>query len=125
MSKPKIKPKPKTRWTREFKLQALSRMDDAVDVTALARELGVQRELLYLWRRKYRSGGVDALHPIGRPKNSDRPFDEARTPSSLVEIGARRRRIEEPERKTGQQLDLDFFSRGLAASQGATPSALC
>lgn len=114
MSKPKVKPKPKTRWTREFKLQALSRMDDAVDVTALAKELGVQRELMYLWRRKFRSGGADALHSIGRPKNIVRPFDEACAPSSRVEIGAERQRIEELERKIGQQqLDLDFFRAAL------------
>ena len=119
MSKPKIEPKPKTRWTREFKLQALSRMDDAVDVTALARELGVQRELLYLWRRKYRAGGADALHPIGRPKNSARPFDEASAPSSPVETGAGRQRIEELERKIGQQqLDLDFFRAALRQVRG-------
>jgi len=39
--------RPKTRWTREFKLSALSRMEDAPDVQALARELGINRELLY------------------------------------------------------------------------------
>jgi transposase-like protein len=33
----------KTRWTREFKLRALARMDEAADITALAKELGVQR----------------------------------------------------------------------------------
>ena len=49
MLKPKTKTK--TRWTREFKLRALARMDEAADITALAKELGVQRELLYIWRR--------------------------------------------------------------------------
>jgi hypothetical protein len=33
--------KRKTRWTRDFKLQALSRMDDAPTIMALAEELGV------------------------------------------------------------------------------------
>jgi hypothetical protein len=54
----------KTRWTREFKLQALWRMDAAADVTALAAELGCRRELLYIWRRKVRTGGAEALHAI-------------------------------------------------------------
>ena len=48
----------KTRWQRDFKLRALSRMEEAMDVTALAAELGCRRELLYKWRRKYRSGGA-------------------------------------------------------------------
>jgi transposase-like protein len=51
----------KTRWTREFKLRALSRMEAAADVSALAVALGCRRELLYIWRRKYRSGGAEAL----------------------------------------------------------------
>jgi hypothetical protein len=34
--RPGRKNRPKTRWTREFKLQALSRMAEAPDVTALA-----------------------------------------------------------------------------------------
>ena len=45
----------KTRWTRAFKLRAMSLMDAAEDVTALAADLGVRRELLYKWRRKYLS----------------------------------------------------------------------
>ena len=112
MLKPKTKTK--TRWTREFKLRALARMDAAADVTALAKELGVQRELLYIWRRKFRSGGADALHAIGRPLNSDRPFDEVSVPSSCSAIATEQRRIEELERKIGQQqLELDFFRAAL------------
>ena len=43
----KLKRGTKTRWTRAFKLDALSRMEVAGDVTALAAELGCRRELLY------------------------------------------------------------------------------
>jgi transposase-like protein len=43
--------KTKTRWTREFKLRALSRLEETVSVAALAAELGVGRERLYEWRR--------------------------------------------------------------------------
>jgi transposase-like protein len=109
-----LKSKTKTRWTREFKLRSLARMDEAADVTALAKELGVQRELLYIWRRKFRSGGADALHAIGRPSDSARPLDAASAPSSCFAIGAEQRRIEELERKVGQQqLELDFFRAAL------------
>jgi transposase-like protein len=89
-------------------------MDEAADVQALAQELGVHRRLLYAWRHKFRAGGAEALHAIGRPLNSTRPFDEASAPSSSSAIGAEQRRIEELERKIGQQqLELDFFRAAL------------
>jgi transposase-like protein len=47
----KIKARPKAgtkrRWTREFKLSAIARMNEAVGVKALADELGDRAELLY------------------------------------------------------------------------------
>jgi transposase len=110
----KPKTKTKTRWTREFKLRALARMDEAADITALAKELGVQRELLYIWRRKFRSGGAEALQAIGRPSNSGGSFGAASIPSSCSGIVTEQRRIEELERKVGQQqLELDFFRAAL------------
>jgi transposase-like protein len=89
-------------------------MDAAADVTALAKELGVQRELLYVWRRKFRSGGAAALHAIGRPVNGDRAFGIAPAASLSSAIGTEQRRIDELERKIGQQqLELDFFRAAL------------
>jgi transposase-like protein len=108
------KTRTKTRWTREFKLRALSLMDAAADVTALAAELGCRRELLYIWRRKYRSGGAEALHAIGRPLHAANPLNEASAPSSQAAGGTEQQRIEELQRKIGQQqLDLDFFRAAL------------
>ena len=104
----------KTRWTREFKLRAMSLMDAAEDVTALATELGVRRELLYTWRRKYLAQGPDALQQIGRPL-----FVSVRPEPPVASRGedaaaAAQRRIAELERKVGQQqLDLDFFRTAL------------
>jgi transposase-like protein len=37
-------------YSREFKLMELSRMEEAGNVEALAEELGVRREMLYVWR---------------------------------------------------------------------------
>jgi transposase-like protein len=54
--------------TREFKLAALARLDTAPDVQALARELGIERTLLYRWQRHYISGGAAALRNSGRPR---------------------------------------------------------
>jgi transposase-like protein len=108
------KSRPKTRWTREFKLQALARMDAAADINALAQELGVGRRLLYTWRNKYRTGGADALHAIGRPLERDWRLPEASVPSTASAKGAEQRRIEELERKIGQQqVELDFFRAAL------------
>jgi len=105
--------KSKTRWTREFKLRAVSRLDETVSVAALAEELGVGQERLYEWRRKYRSGGAEALREMGRPLNSSRRFDEvSAAPLSAATVSERR--IAELERKIGQQqLDLDFFRSAL------------
>jgi len=108
------KTRTKTRWTREFKLRALSRMEAAADVTALAAELGCRRELLYIWRHKVRSGGAEALHPIGRPSQAARLFDETLAPSAASAASSEQRQIEELQRKIGQQqLDLDFFRAAL------------
>lgn len=113
-TKPKPTPRTKTRWTREFKLAAVSRMDERMNVAALGKELGVRPELLYDWRRRYLSGGAQALRALGRPLNSTREFAADCAPSLPAAIGAERRRIEELERKIGQQqLDLDFFRAAL------------
>ena len=101
----------KRRWTQDFKLSAIGRMSEAVSVQALAEELGVRAELLYDWHRRYRSGGASALRPSGRPSSSGVGFAVAPLPAPG---GGEQRRIEELERKIGQQqLDLDFFRAAL------------
>ena len=104
----------KRRWTREFKLSAIARMNQAVNVRALADELGVRAELLYDWHRRYRSGGASSLRSSGRPPASGAGFELPLPPSLPPPTGAEQRRIEELERKIGQQqLDLDFFRAAL------------
>jgi len=114
VSKTKSKPRPKTRWPREFKLRAVARMDETGNITALAKELGVERKLLYIWRDKFQSGGAGALQPIGRPLNVAGFLEEVSSPSPPASAETRQRRIEELERKIGQQqLELDFFRAAL------------
>ena len=104
----------KTRWPREFKLRAMSLMDAAEDVTALATQLGVRRELLYTWRRKYLAQGPDALQQIGRPLFVPARPEPPVASCSEDAAAAAQRRIAELERKVGQQqLDLDFFRTAL------------
>jgi len=104
----------KRRWSVEFKLQVISRMDEAASVTLLAEEIGIDREILYVWRRKYRSGGAGALSTLGRPSNLSRLSEALPAEPSPDGIEAKQRRIEELERKIGQQqLELDFFRAAL------------
>ena len=105
------KARPRTRWTRDFKLKVLARMEEAPDITALAGELGLSRHLLYVWRRKYRAGGAGALNMPGHPGGAEAA---ARAVTPPLGETASQSRIAELERKVGQQqLDLDFFRAAL------------
>lgn len=96
--------KERRRFSREFKLMALGRFEAAGNVQALADELGIRRELLYVWREKFTAGGAEALRSSGRPRPS------AQAPEAM----AAEQRIAELERKLGQQaLELDFFAGAL------------
>lgn len=100
------KPRQKERrqFTREFKLMAIRRMEEAGNVSALADELGVRREMLYDWSKAYAAGGEQALRSSGRP----RP-----TPAASETLDAQRK-IAELERKVGEQaLLIDFFKGAL------------
>ena len=91
-------------FSREFKLLAIQRMEEAGNVSALADELGVRRELLYDWREKFAAGGAAALKGSGRPRPSAAP----------PELADEQQRIAALERKVGEQaLLIDFFKGAL------------
>lgn len=108
-------------FTREFKLSVLSRMAETDSIVGLARELGLERKLLYCWREQYQNGGSEALRRVGRPAQRQDGFlkasgnlprsadaDERERPS------APEQRVEALQRKIGQQqLELDFFRAAL------------
>ena len=110
-------------FSRGFKLDAVSRMAAGGNVSALARELGVRRKLLYEWRDAWRIGGEEALRSPGRPrkgvavvgaKGSGRGFRAGAPAGAEAELALARRRIAELERKIGQQaLEADFFRQAL------------
>lgn len=116
---------PTRRFSREFKLAALARMAAGENVSALARELGVRRKLLYQWRERFRMGGPVALRSRGRMTRAERaalgklPVLEPRTgpmppPEPPDELALARQRIALLEGKVAQQaLDLDFFQQAL------------
>lgn len=114
-------PRARNEYSREFKLAALARFEACDNAQALARELGIRRELFYRWRDRYAAGGAEALRPVGRPRSAglpvpaadDGPLDEAR-----LQAG----RIAALERKVGQQqLELDFFRAALRQVKGSSP----
>ena len=95
---------PRRKWDRssaEFRQQALERMKTSRNVKALAKELGVSRELLYLWKHQAE----------GRKRASEPGEDE----------DPRDRRIRELEKRVGElqgclgqkTLELDFFAGAL------------
>jgi len=114
-----------SRFSREFKLEALRRMEAGENVSDLARQLGVSRKSIYQWRNRYRLGGSKALRGRGRMTNVDlsaheerpaaenQPDKEARQ-TSLEELARAQRQISALERKIGQQqVELDFFQQAL------------
>jgi transposase len=93
-------------FSREFKLAALARLEAVGNVTGVARELGIRRELLDKWRAKFAAGGAEALRTSGRP----RPSSSGLSPEALDTAD----RIAALERKVGQQaFELDFFRGAL------------
>ena len=114
------------RFSRDFKLSALARMESGENVSALSRELEVRRKLLYEWRDAYRAGGAEALRPPGRPRKGStvvggrrvqglRAASESAVPAIRPDaLSLARRRIAELERRVGQQaLEADFFRQAL------------
>ena len=119
-----------SRFSREFKLEALRRMEAGENVSVLARELRVSRKSIYQWRNRYRVAGSMTLRGRGRkakaeisahegePAAEKQPDKEARQ-TSLEELARAQRRIAELERKIGQQqVELDFFQQALRQVRG-------
>ncbi len=103
---------PHRSFSREFKLKAVERIEAGEVISALSREFGVHRQLLYKWRDAYRQG-VQWPRPRGRPSKAEvLARAAAAAPSDELEIA--RRRVAELERKVGRQaLELDFFKGAL------------
>jgi transposase len=83
------------KFTKEFKLAAVRRLESGASVAEVSRVCEVSPNVLHRWRREFRDG-VDLAFPgLGRKK-----ADESR--------------VAELERKVGQQtLEIDFLKRAL------------
>ena len=92
-------------YTREFKLEALSRWKAGERVEAVALDVGVRADQLYRWRRKLLTGGPEALRGAGQPS---RGWEGALPPASSEQ------RIADLERQLGRQaVELDFLEGAL------------
>ena len=79
------------RFTREFKLAAIQRLEQGISVAEVARALEVDPNLLHRWRKEFRQGPGNAF-----PGQVQRRWSEGR--------------VAELERKIGQQtLEIDFL----------------
>lgn len=105
------------RFSREFKLGLIARLEAGESGTALALESGVKRTIIYRWREAWRRGGETALRGKPGPPTRAEALEIEMARGVAVKAGdlkEARRQIAELERKVGQQaLDLDFFKGAL------------
>ncbi|HEY0794280.1 MAG TPA: transposase, partial [Acidisarcina sp.] len=87
------------KFSDEFRAQALERMKTCDNVTALARELGIRRKFLYLWRDQ----------AMGRIPGSGSGLK----PKPQVEERERKRTAELERLVARQALEIDFFKGAL------------
>lgn len=101
-------------FSREFKARAVRRMQAGESPSALARELGVRRKLLYEWKDRVAEGGEENLRSRGRPSRAAGAVKRTREQDE-------QRRIAELERLVGkQQALISFFENALQQVEAAT-----
>src|SRR5207253_10004689 len=89
------------RWPAEFRQQALERMKTCQNVKVLAKELGVARQLLYLWKQQ-----AEGRKKASEPSGSEDPRDQ--------QIRQLEKKVGDLEGVIGQKtLELDFFAGAL------------
>src|SRR5947208_15051936 len=81
------------RFTREFKLGAIQRLEQGISIAEVARELEVNPNLLHRWRSEFRQGPGNAFPGYGQRRWSEG-------------------RIAELERKIGQKTLETAFLKG-------------
>jgi len=95
---------PRRKWDRfpaEFRQRALERMKNCENVKVLAKELGVSRQLLYIWKQQAE----------GRKKASAQGASEDPRDRRIVEL---EKTVGELKGVIGQKtLELDFFAGAL------------
>jgi transposase len=104
------------RYSREFMLKAVERLEAGERASALASELSLNRTIVYHWRDRVRAKGPEALtSKRGRRRLDALAAETVRAPRPTVsDLAQARAQIAQLERLVGQQqLDLDFFKDAL------------
>ena len=100
------------RHSREFKQQAVERMKTSANIHELARELKVERKLLYTWKYQFE----------GRPEKNHANYLGKAAPET-VEQRLRRQNRELKEALGSKTAEADFFAAALRrVSQERRPS---
>lgn len=100
------------RHSREFKEKAVERMKQCENIHALARELGVERKLLYTWKNQFE----------GRPEPKHANYGKPAEESAETRLRGENRRLKEA---LGQKAaELDFFAAALRRVQREQKIAL-
>ena len=103
-------------YAKELKLSAVRRVLAGESVKAVAEEIGIRRQRLYVWKDRYAELGEAGLvrRRGGRPRKDASAEAGVEPVAGRGELLAARKRIAELERKVGQQeLELDFFGEAL------------
>ena len=110
----------KRSYSRDFKLQAVKRLEGGESSSSLAAELGVKRTKLYLWRDLLRRDGEKAFRGKPGRRSKAELLVREHGAEGATKLAQAQRKIAELERKVGQQqLDLDFFKQALRHIEAA------
>lgn len=90
------------RHSREFKRQAVERMKGCENIHELARELGVERKLLYTWKWQFE----------GRPEKNHANYS-SEAPPEMAETRLRKENRTLKEALGQKAAELDFFAAAL------------
>ena len=63
------------RFSREFKLRVIERLEAGESGTALGLELSIKRTIIYRWRDQWRQGGTAALHGKPGPRTREEALE--------------------------------------------------
>ena len=64
-------PSPRRHFSREYKLEAVRAAERSGNVQQTARELGIDANLVYRWKREFRDDGHRAFPGNGSPRDEE------------------------------------------------------
>src|SRR5258708_28588033 len=111
-------------FSTAFKVDVVGRLEAGEALTAVSRELGIARKLLYEWRAASREFGVAGLNRKRGPKPGRGPLvDRSDLQRQEPALARAKARIAGLECGIGrQQVDIDFFHKALRPPAGPRPA---